>query len=343
MNNYVDPSFSNRTKRCLINGLGQLSRMFGTAMDEDVEGLRERYNHLASLAANQNTAINMNSLHTDRPEHAVQDITSYSRIVRTALNAVTEDVKGIHKMALINHALPALESAINSVLHTNNLVIQNAVDADRGRVTSSPFPIKDLQRVLMKGEKETPTNPFVCCACHTLLLDAIHPLLESSLTSDAMVIHVSYKSEDDFDVFHIQPFPFSANGSVMIMDLPASVVLIRKDFSLFATSQFSDLGACKTEHHDLYLCSASLFAFLPLTGGACEVLLTQTDASKDLELCPFRHIAPRPLFYRRFSGFHYFFFTSRFLYNFFRRFYSTEAVLYSIVSDMQGLLDDRKC
>ncbi len=128
------------------------------------------------------------------------------------------------------------------------------------------------------------------------------------MTSDAIVIHVPFKSKDDFDVYHI-PFPFSVNGSVMIMDLPASVVLIRKDFSLFATSQFSDLGACKTEHHDLYLCSASLFAFLPLTGGVCEVVLTQTDASKALKLCPFRHIAPRPLFHRRFSGLHYFFFT----------------------------------
>ncbi len=128
------------------------------------------------------------------------------------------------------------------------------------------------------------------------------------MTSDAIVIHVPFKSKDDFDVFHIQPFRFSVTGSVMVMELIASVLLIRKDFPLFATSQFSDLGACKADYHDLYLCSASLFASLPLTGGVCEVVLTQTDASKTLELCPFRHIAPRPLFHRRFSGFHYFFF-----------------------------------
>ncbi len=55
LDNYVDPSFSNSTKQGLINGLWQLSRMlFGTAMDEDVEDHRERYNHLASPAANQN-------------------------------------------------------------------------------------------------------------------------------------------------------------------------------------------------------------------------------------------------------------------------------------------------
>ncbi len=42
LDNYADPSFSNRTKRGLINGLGQLSRMlFGTAMDEDVQDLWE--------------------------------------------------------------------------------------------------------------------------------------------------------------------------------------------------------------------------------------------------------------------------------------------------------------
>ncbi len=63
LDNYADPSFSNRTKPGLINGLGQLSCMlFGTAMDGDVQDLRERYNHLASLAANQNKAINMNFL-----------------------------------------------------------------------------------------------------------------------------------------------------------------------------------------------------------------------------------------------------------------------------------------
>ncbi len=37
LDNYADLSFSNSTKRGLINGLGQLSRMlFGTAMDADV-------------------------------------------------------------------------------------------------------------------------------------------------------------------------------------------------------------------------------------------------------------------------------------------------------------------
>ncbi len=100
----------------MINGLGQISHiLFGTAMDEDLQNLRERYNHLASLAANLNKAMNMNSLHIHRLEHAIQNIASYSRAVRIALNLVIEDVKGIHEMSLINQAFPALESAVNSV------------------------------------------------------------------------------------------------------------------------------------------------------------------------------------------------------------------------------------
>ncbi len=126
-------SFSNRSNRGLINGLRELSRMlFGTWMDEDVEDLRERYNHLASLVANQNKTINMNSLHNNRFEHAVQDLPSF-------------------------------------------------------------FRVKDLQIVLMKGEKEHQL-------AHFFVAHAIHhyyPQLES---------------KDDFDVFHIQPIPFSVSG-----------------------------------------------------------------------------------------------------------------------------------
>ncbi len=92
-----------------------------------MEDLQERYNHLASLAAIENKAINMDSLHIDRLEHAVQDIASYSRTLGNALNEVIWNMGNLHEMALVMLALPALESAINSVLHTDNLVIQNVV------------------------------------------------------------------------------------------------------------------------------------------------------------------------------------------------------------------------
>ncbi len=89
-----------------------------------------------------------------------------------------------------------------------------------------------------------------------------------SRSSDVIIIHVPLKSKNDFDVFHIQLFPFSVNGLVKVMDIPASVVLIRKDFSLFATSQFSDLGVCKMEYHDLYFV-LGVPLYLPTFNGWC--------------------------------------------------------------------------
>ncbi len=51
-NTYIGFNGSSRAKRGLIDGIGKLSRMLlGTAMDEDVEQLRETYNHVSSIAS----------------------------------------------------------------------------------------------------------------------------------------------------------------------------------------------------------------------------------------------------------------------------------------------------
>ena len=41
-------------------------------------------------------------------------------------------------------------------------------------------------------------------------------------------------------------------------------------------------------------------------------MLTQSDAERALEVCPYRRVAPQAVFHRRFSGFHYFFFPESF-------------------------------
>ncbi len=48
--------------------------LFGTAMNKDVEELRDRYNHLALLASAHNKAMRFNSKHIARLEQYVHDI-----------------------------------------------------------------------------------------------------------------------------------------------------------------------------------------------------------------------------------------------------------------------------
>ncbi len=64
------------------------------------------------------------------------------------------------------------------------------------------------------------------------------------------------------------------------------------------------------EHLNVYFFPDSLFLFLPVTGNTREVQLKRSDASLALSTYPYRYVVPKPIFQTRFSGFHYFYFTT---------------------------------
>lgn len=114
---------------------------------------------------------------------------------------------------------------------------------------------------------------------------------------------------DTFEAYQIEPFPFKVNQSVMTLD---SLVLVVSDFSLYSIGNMNDLKLCKSSYLHQYHCSASLFAFLPIEGGVCEAVLTRANASDALNLCPHKHLVPKPMFHLNFHGYHYFNFQESF-------------------------------
>ncbi len=98
---------------------------------------------MALLVSAHNRAIHFNSKHIARFEQDVHDIDSYTSTLRLSLNNVLTTIKSLYDLNIIGQALPTLENIVNSLLRTNALVIQNVMDAARGRVTSSFFPVKD--------------------------------------------------------------------------------------------------------------------------------------------------------------------------------------------------------
>ena len=298
---------TNRMKRGLVDGIGQLSRMlFGTAMNEDVEQLREQYNQMTLVASTNNKAIHLNNQNIARLEQHTLDLEKHANLLRISLNDAFARITTINVLTFVREAISTLEIAATSLLHTNERLIRNVVDAARGRVTSSLFPVKDFLQVLELGSADYNLKPlFDIRGIHHY-----YPLLESVLTSESIVIHVPFRSKDIFEVYQVESFPFQVNGSVMTLDQPSSVILINNDLTMYAIGKLSDLDKCQTEYLHLYFCSAALFAFLPITSeGICEVVLTQEDASKALTLCPYRRLVPKPFFHTSFYGHHYFFFT----------------------------------
>ncbi len=121
---YIGLNGPSRAKRGLIDGIGKLSRMlFGTAMDEDVEQLRERYDHLTSIDSANYRAIHINCRNIARLEKHVSDLGLYVNQLKSALNNVLTSVDSIYDFMIISRLLPVMETAVNSLLHTNQLVV----------------------------------------------------------------------------------------------------------------------------------------------------------------------------------------------------------------------------
>ena len=307
VDNYEGLSITNRTKRGLIDGIGKLSQMlFGTATEDDVEDLRGRYNQLLNIARTNNKAISLNCRNIARLEKQITELASYTQHLGDLIKVMWFKIGATYQYILIGHALSALENVVTTLLDTNHRITQNIVDAAMGRVTTSLFPEKDFKRVLDIGRRVYKLSPLF----DEQNIHHYYPLVESLLTSEAIVIHVPFKSDDVFELYRLEPFPFTVNNSVMILDAESSLVLVKDDFSVYATDKFSTLSMCRSEYRNLYFCPASLFAFLPVKGaGGCEVVLTKEDASEALSLCPYKQLVPKIMYHSSFHGNHYFFFT----------------------------------
>lgn len=74
------------------------------------------------------------------------------------------------------------------------------------------------------------------------------------------------------------------------LDFSSLVLLIHGNIFLYAVGLFSDLETCKTNIKTCIFDLRSVYLPYPcVVGGVCETVLTQTDAFKALQFCPYHH------------------------------------------------------
>ncbi|XP_050708796.1 uncharacterized protein LOC126993672 [Eriocheir sinensis] len=306
---YSFHSVHSRVKRGLLNIVGSASKfLFGTATDEDVRDLRDHYNRVLSFAAQNRRVINDNCKELARLHTHIEELLEQTNKMAEVVNMVVKQTDQVNQFLLLDQALHVLESVIESVTTANQQVISNMVDAAHGRVTPALFPLHDLIMTIHIGYQNYSLKPLY----NPDMSQYFYPLIESSLTPDAIIIHVPFQTADVFEAHEIVPFPFSAKDSVLTPDTTPSLVLIAKDFTLYSTGSYSLLKYCKETVFKRFYCSASLFAFLPVRGGVCEIALTRVNASDALSLCPYKQLPPTPVFHKNFHGLHYFYFPQSF-------------------------------
>ncbi len=288
-----------RVKRGLLNIFGKASKcLFGTATEDDIHDLREHYNH----AAQNRRAINLNYRKIGiLQSHLNKLLTSIANKALQRLNLLADFLP-------MDQTLHVLAAVLTSVLSVNDKVIANMIDAANSRVTPSLFPLHNLITIIDIGHRNYSFQPLYPSA----MSQYCYPLLEASLTTDAIIVHVPFKPTEVFNAFKIIPFPFSVEDSVLTLDMSPSLVLIAKDYTSYSTSSYSDLNHCKSSFPYKYHCSASFLVFLPISGGVCEISLTRRNASDALSICPYKHLTSMPVFHMNFHGLHYFHFSKPF-------------------------------
>ena len=306
LNNYNTLTTAQRSKRGLVDGIGQVAKMlFGTALDSDVKDLQKRYNNLVTAAKSTNKMVELNCKNIDRLNHNVHALLNYTEQLKSALSESFAKLNELHVFQEVSLLLAALETSVTSIVHTNEVVLRNVVDASRGKVTSALLPVKDLLHALTLARAKFSLLPIFAGD------DVLHyyPLLSSFLVSDGLVVHVPFRSHKIYTVFHIEPFPFQVNTTILTLNLLPTLVLKEVDGAHYSVADPRDLLECKTEQIGLYFCPASLFAFAPLTDvNVCELSLIHKAASRSLSLCPYTQLAPAAYFHKSFMGSHYFFF-----------------------------------
>ncbi|XP_050710223.1 uncharacterized protein LOC126994997 [Eriocheir sinensis] len=204
---YSFHSVHSRVKRGLLNIVGSASKfLLGTATDEDVRDLRDHYAHVLSFAARNRRVINANCRKLAQLHTNIEELLEQTHKM--------EQIDQVNQFLLLDQALHVLENVISSVATANQQVISNMVDAAHGRVTPALFPLHDLRTTVQIGYQNYSLTPLFTPD----MSQYFYPLIESSLTTDAIIIHVPFQTADVFEAHEIVPFPFSAKDSVLALD-----------------------------------------------------------------------------------------------------------------------------
>ena len=120
LENYRGLTVTNRTKRGLIDGIGKLSQMlFGTAMNEDVVELRDKYNQLVNVTKANNKAINLNCRNIARLEKQVAELAAYTNLLHIILFVFT-----IHRQSVLHPLHGSLSMSLRNVIAAYNFPLE---------------------------------------------------------------------------------------------------------------------------------------------------------------------------------------------------------------------------
>ena len=84
-----------------------------TAMNDDVEDLRNKYNQLLTIAKANNKAISLNCRNIARLERQITELASYTQLLGNSIKEMLSKSNALYEYTIIGHALLAFEKCSN--------------------------------------------------------------------------------------------------------------------------------------------------------------------------------------------------------------------------------------
>ncbi len=120
------------------------------------------------------------------------------------MNKALQRLDQLTEFPLVDQTLHVIETLITSVSDVNEEIITNMIDAAHDKVTPSLFPLHDLIDTINIGRINYTFQPLY----PPDMSQYYFPLLEASLTTEAIIVHVPFQSGEIFEAFEVFQFPF---------------------------------------------------------------------------------------------------------------------------------------
>ena len=294
-----------RPKRGLFNFVGLVAKdLFGTATSGDIEEMGKRMHSLTLSAKINGRLISKSYKAISMVASSIDSITNTTNSLIANVNSLVQSVPFVTELLLISERLEEIEYSVSVLLDNFKVVIRDLNNAALGRVDSEMLPVNHLQDAVNTAIHDLHLIPLFTMR----EIEFYYPLIQSFLTHISIIITIPMKSQDQFSLWRLLPFPFMVNDTLLQVDLDHDLLLVSSDSSHVARSSLDVLSQCKSSFYNFYICAAFHFVFLPASEAPCDLSLIQSKPKEAIKHCHFTHSNPSSVYHVHLLANQYFYF-----------------------------------
>ena len=296
-----------RSKRGLFNFMGVVGKtLFGTATDDDVVKLSQRTDDMGKRLEAIGRLVEAEYTNGARLTKGVNEMVTQFNTMTEALNNSSLNSSLFHRTVLFLSQLDLLETTIDRVILAREDVIRDIYLAAESKVGTHMLSPPTLEQVLVDTQARLHLNPIF----PPNLVAFYYPLLESSLSLNCILVHIPMKSNLEFSLWTVHPFPFFSNKSMLTLDVEESLAIISHDRRWIDSLPSDTLQKCKHSELSSFICPAYLFTLRDVDEEPCLFSLISTNVTS--EDCNLTRHNPQHIYHVHIQNLQFFFFPQEF-------------------------------